>query len=68
MKYINQKQTAEALGISQAFLSEILSGKKRPSPKMAASLEQTSGKHRLAWLYPGEYDNRGRRLKAEASA
>jgi transcriptional regulator with XRE-family HTH domain len=38
-----QKDLSAQLGISQAFLNEIKSGKKRPSPELAAKIEVLTG-------------------------
>lgn len=59
MKKLTQTQLAKDIGRSQSFLSEVLAGKCQPSPETAARLEAATGKHRLYWLYPGEYDEAG---------
>lgn len=53
---------AKAAGIAHTHLSMILHGKRRPSPDVASRLEAVTGKHRLYWLYPGEYDEAGNRV------
>jgi transcriptional regulator with XRE-family HTH domain len=40
---ITQEQFARVLGISQAHLSEILSGRKRPSVAVALQIEAVTG-------------------------
>ena len=52
-----QQQIAELVGVTQPMISDILSGKKRPSPATAKALEQATGVGRLSWLYPDEYPN-----------
>lgn len=58
---INQKMTqkliAEQIGVSNSYISKIFSGDKFPSPHIAKKLEAVTGIDRLAWLYPGEYEN-----------
>jgi transcriptional regulator with XRE-family HTH domain len=38
-----QAELAELLGVSQAHVSEIMNGKKRPSPELAQSIEKLTG-------------------------
>ena len=57
---LRQADIVAATGISQSYLSEIMSRKKTPSTDIAAQLEAATGKHRLYWLYPGEYDEAGK--------
>jgi transcriptional regulator with XRE-family HTH domain len=54
---MKQNSIAVRAVISEQFLSNILAGKRRPSPEIAARLEKATGINRLAWLYPDEYPN-----------
>lgn len=45
----NQKQAAEYLGISEGFLSQWLSGKRRPSLEVAFDLEAKTGVPARSW-------------------
>jgi transcriptional regulator with XRE-family HTH domain len=62
-----QTEISRLAGISQSYLSEISSGKKRPSPEVAARLEAVTGKHKLFWLYPGQYDPQGNPTPQDAA-
>ncbi len=62
MNHHSQKDIVRLTGKSQSYVSEIFSRKKRPSPEFAEDLERVTGIHRLKWLYPDEYDERGNRL------
>lgn len=57
---------AQRAGTVPSHVSMILNGERRASPEMAARLEHASGKRRLFWLYPGEYDERGQPVPTEA--
>jgi len=59
---MTQTEIATRVGVSQAFVSQILGGEKRPSPEVAARLEAATGRHRLSWLYPDQYDHTGHPL------
>lgn len=48
--------------MSQPFINNIIKGRRIPSPDVASRLESATGKHRLYWLYPGEYDEAGNRV------
>jgi len=37
-RYGNQKKTAEALGISEQFLTDVLKGRRGPGPKLLEAL------------------------------
>jgi len=55
-----KKDIAEKVGISPTHISDIIHGRKRPSPDLALKLEKVTGVSRLAWLYPDEYELRKR--------
>ncbi len=57
MKYGEQKKIAQSVGVTSSQIGYVLRGKSRPSPELAARLEQVTGISRLAWLYPDEYPN-----------
>lgn len=44
-------------GLSQSYISDVLTRRRRPSPEVAKVLESATGISRLAWLYADEYDN-----------
>jgi len=50
MKHGDQIRIAEWLGLKPAFLSRILSGEKRPSPRRSENLEKISGIPMRHWL------------------
>ena len=50
MKHGEQMKIAEWLGLKPAFLSRILNGEKRPSPKRSEALETISGIPIRHWL------------------
>lgn len=47
---MTQKELARKLGCSQQFISAIVRGEKRPSPKMAARLERITKVPLRVWL------------------
>ena len=47
---MTQKEIAKKLGCSQQFISAVLHGRKRPSPRMAARLERITGVPLRVWL------------------
>jgi len=52
-------QIARKANISPSFFCDIRKGRKIPSSDVASRLESATGKHRLHWLYPGQYDEHG---------
>jgi transcriptional regulator with XRE-family HTH domain len=50
-------EIANKTGSAVSTISEIFSGKKRPSPQLAKKLEAATGIGRFHWLYPAEYPN-----------
>ncbi len=58
------RSVAAQADISPMFLGYILARKRRPSPEVARRLERITGKHRLWWLYPDEFDLEGCELEA----
>ena len=60
---MTQTELAKKCGISQSALANVLSGRRKPSVRMAIKLESGTGKHRLFWLYPEEFDEKGKHLK-----
>ena len=62
---MTQNEIAAKAGLSQAFVSQILSGDKLPSRDSAARLEAATGIHRLHWLYPDQYDQSGLPLPSQ---
>ncbi|MFV0422217.1 helix-turn-helix domain-containing protein [Oleidesulfovibrio sp.] len=56
---MTQIEIAKKTGLAQSFISSILRGVRRASPKAAARLEEATGVHRLFWMYPGEYREDG---------
>jgi len=63
-----QSEIAAEVGISQSYYSEVLRAIKVPSCELAEKLELVTGKHRLWWLYRGQYDVRGRKLRPVGEA
>jgi transcriptional regulator with XRE-family HTH domain len=63
-KGISQKQMAEELGISKSYLSELLSGKRNFSPKIAQRIEEFSKGEvsRMELLFPPEADIKNKSL------
>ena len=59
---ISQQDLARMCGVSQPHLNNMFKGRRRLKPKIAASLEAATGKHRLYWLYPDEFDETGNPL------
>lgn len=53
MKTITQKKLAQLLDVDPSFLCKMLRGDRRPSPHMAAKLEQITGIGIRVWLYEG---------------
>jgi transcriptional regulator with XRE-family HTH domain len=53
----DQKNLAKELGITAKHLSDILNSRRHPSLEMAIKLEEHTGIHRCAWLFPDEYRN-----------
>lgn len=53
---ISQKKLAQDLAMSQSYLSEILSGKRKVNTKLAQRIEDISGGevNRMELLYPGD--------------
>jgi transcriptional regulator with XRE-family HTH domain len=51
MKRITQRTIAERLKLGRPYLSEMLAGKRRPSPKVAMRLERMTGINTRIWLY-----------------
>lgn len=62
---MTQNEIAAKAGLSQAFVSQILSGEKLPSRDSAVRLEAATGIHRLWWLYRDQYDQSGRPIPAQ---
>lgn len=58
MKKITQVELAKQVGVSQSYISGILRGR-TPSCRVAERLEGVTGIHRLHWLYPKQYDEKG---------
>jgi hypothetical protein len=52
-----QKNLARALGISGQHINDIINRRRRPSPDMAAQLEDLTGIDRRGWLWPDEFHN-----------
>ena len=50
-KFISQKEIAELVHISPAFLSHILKGRKECPPKVAQLLEDTIGIDKCIWVF-----------------
>ncbi len=63
---MTQVEISKKTGLAQSFISSILRGMRRASPKAAARLEAATGIHRLFWLYPGEYDEAGKKKEQQA--
>ena len=51
------KIIAKLAGVSQATISQIRLGRKRPSPNLAKRLEEITGIPHDVWLYPEEFKN-----------
>ena len=54
IKGLSQRRMASDLGISEPYLSEILSGKRTPSKRLALRISERTGIPVLALLYPSE--------------
>ena len=53
-KKIRQRQFAAQMGMSQSHVSELVRGKHRPSPKLAAKIEKITGIPLRRLLLPDE--------------
>ena len=51
-KAISQKELAFFIGVSPAHISMIMSGNRKPSPKIAKKLSKITGKPLTYWLFP----------------
>ncbi|NOX32535.1 MAG: helix-turn-helix transcriptional regulator [Deltaproteobacteria bacterium] len=51
METLNQKEAAEFLGISDSYLSKILSGKSIPRPKIIKKLTKITKSDSNIWLF-----------------
>lgn len=51
MERISQRAVAQKLGLGRPYLSEMLAGKRRPSPQAAIRLERVTGIDIRVWLY-----------------
>lgn len=49
------KKIAEATGVSQAYITMLTNGKRRPSPQLARRLEKITGVPLQRLLFPGEH-------------
>lgn len=54
-----QIELAAEVGISQSYLSELLSRKKRASPDVAEKLEEATGWNAKYWMFINRYDRDG---------
>ncbi|TVM31252.1 helix-turn-helix domain-containing protein [Oceanidesulfovibrio marinus] len=63
LKYGEQTQIAQACGVAVSTVSDVLRGKRKPSPKLARAIEAATGISRLHLLYPDEYGSKGERLR-----
>jgi transcriptional regulator with XRE-family HTH domain len=52
----SQAQLADTLNVSRGFICEITSGKKRPSPELAAKIEKITGIPLRRLLLPDEVE------------
>jgi transcriptional regulator with XRE-family HTH domain len=52
-KGVTGRQLARLLGISESYLSEILSGKRSPSKKAARAISEKTGVPVMNLLFPG---------------
>ena len=59
---ITAKQLQEVSGMSLRKAYYVLSGDSRMSPEEAVRAEVATGRHRLSWLYPDQYDESGHPL------
>jgi transcriptional regulator with XRE-family HTH domain len=66
MKQLNASQLARQVGITPAMMSAILRRERRPSPEVAAALEEATGVDRRAWLYPSEFENPFLKIEAQS--
>lgn len=57
-----QIEIARLVGVRQSYISDLLNRKKRPSPDIAERLEYVTGIHRLFWLYPGQFSEKGEKI------
>lgn len=62
---ITAKQLQEVSGMSLRKAYYVLSGEAQMSPEEAAKAEAATGRHRLSWLYPDQYDQSGRPLPSQ---
>lgn len=59
---MNASEISKALGVTRRYATYLVKGERRPSADVAARLEATTGRHRLSWLYPGEFDESGHQI------
>lgn len=67
---LKQYELAARLEVTDAYLSQILSGRRRPSLPIAVRIERETGVTVDAWMTPavGSAENRGRRKGDKAQA
>jgi transcriptional regulator with XRE-family HTH domain len=67
---LKQYELAERITVTNAYLSQILSGKRRPSLPIAVRIERETGIPVESWTEPqvGKSENRGRRRGDKAQA
>ena len=59
---MNASEISKALGVTRRYATYLVKGERRPSADVAARLEATTGRHRLSWLYPDQFDESGHPL------
>ena len=55
--YLNQKEIAEASGLTQSYISLILKGDRQPTLETVDKLMNATGVCREAWLWPEDHYN-----------
>ena len=59
---MNTNEISNAIGVTRRYATYLVKGERRPSADVAARLEAVTGRHRLSWLYPDQYDASGHPL------
>jgi plasmid maintenance system antidote protein VapI len=56
---MNTSEISKSIGVTRRYATYLVKGERRPSPDVAEKLEKLTGRHRLHWLYPDQYDESG---------
>lgn len=64
---MNASEISKALGVTRRYATYLVKGERRPSADVAERLEATTGRHRLSWLYPDQFDESGHPIPSSPS-